>query len=127
MPSVRDKAIIGIGGSIGFSLVAWRTLFPWIGYDLEMMKHGKKIAEESKKDSKGDFLAIDLFERSVKQVPTNPFVIFNDRIYTYEFMNEQACKVANIAFTLGLKLGDTVAILMLNEPAFIWTFLGKVK
>jgi acyl-coenzyme A synthetase/AMP-(fatty) acid ligase len=42
-------------------------------------------------------------------------------------MNEQACRVANIAIQLGLKLGDTAAILIQNNPSFIWTFLGKYQ
>jgi acyl-coenzyme A synthetase/AMP-(fatty) acid ligase len=40
-------------------------------------------------------------------------------------MNEQACKVANISLELGLKMKDTAAILISNEPAFICTFLGE--
>jgi solute carrier family 27 fatty acid transporter 2/solute carrier family 27 fatty acid transporter 6 len=39
-------------------------------------------------------------------------------------MNEQANKVANIAAKWGLKVGECVAIMIENEPSFIWTFLG---
>ena len=35
-----------------------------------------------------------------------------------------ANKVARVGQRLGLKAGDTAAILIYNEPAFIWTFLG---
>jgi hypothetical protein len=32
--------------------------------------------------------------------------------------------VANIAAKWGLKVGECVAIMIENEPSFIWTFLG---
>ena len=125
MPTAKEKALLGVGGAVGLSLAAWRTLFPWIGYDLPIIKLGKKYGQKVMSDlSNGHFL-IDLFEISVKANPKKPFIIFQDRIYTYEFMNEQACRVANLALQMGLKLGDTVAILVSNEPAFIWMFLGK--
>lgn len=124
MASAKEKAAIGIGGSVGLSLIAWRTLFPWIGYDIPLLKHGIRMGKELQEDVKNNTLAIDIFEKTVKQIPKKPFIIFNGRIYTYEFVNQQACKVANVALSLGLKPKDAVALLMLNEPAFIWTFLG---
>ncbi|CAG2238210.1 FACVL1 [Mytilus edulis] len=38
-----------------------------------------------------------------------------------------ANKVANVALGLGLKQGDTVAIMVYNEPAFVWTWFGFEK
>ena len=40
-------------------------------------------------------------------------------------MNSQANKTARLAQNLGWKKGDTVALFIHNEPAFIWTYLGK--
>lgn len=48
-----------------------------------------------------------------------------DKIYTYEYIDRQATKVANLALSLGLKQKDTVALLLFNGPEFIWTFFGK--
>ncbi len=53
-------------------------------------------------------------------------LFLQDKIYTYEYVNRQANKVANLALSLGLKKGDTAAILMQNSMEFIWTFLGKM-
>lgn len=123
-PSGKEAALLGVGGAVGVSLAAWRTLFPWIGYDLPILKLGRKYGKKTMADAlNGNFL-VDLFEISAKNNPKKPFIIFQDRIFTYEFMNEQACRVANIAVQMGLKLGDTVAILVSNEPSFVWTFLG---
>nr|KAG5697722.1 hypothetical protein BaRGS_006244 [Batillaria attramentaria] len=52
-------------------------------------------------------------------------LIFEDCVYTYEFMEEQANRVANMMRNLGLKRDDTVALMIHNEPAFVWTFLGE--
>nr|KAG5697723.1 hypothetical protein BaRGS_006245 [Batillaria attramentaria] len=54
-------------------------------------------------------------------------LIFEDCVYTYEFMEEQANRVANMMRNLGLKRDDTVALMIHNEPAFVWTFLGLQK
>lgn len=47
-----------------------------------------------------------------------------DKVYSYDYVDRQATKVANLAISLGLKEKDTAAILMYNGPEFIWTFLG---
>ncbi len=52
-------------------------------------------------------------------------IILQDRIYTYDYVNRQANKVAHTALKLGLKKGDVVSILITNSPEFIWTFIGK--
>lgn len=127
MPTAKDKALLGVGGAVGLSLAAWRAFFPWIGYDLSVMRIGRKYGKLVMDDLANERYLIDMFERSVKANPKKAFIIFQDRIYTYEFMNEQACRVANIAIQLGLKLGDTAAILIQNHPSFIWTFLGLQK
>lgn len=41
-------------------------------------------------------------------------------------MNEQAKKVANIAYEWKFKVGETIAIIIQNHPSFVWTFLGRV-
>lgn len=125
MPTAKDKALVGVGGAVGLSLAAWRAFFPWIGYDLAVMRIGRKYGKLVMDDLANERYLIDMFERTVKANLKKTFVIFQDRMYTYEFMNEQACRVANIAIQLGLKLGDTAAILIQNHPSFIWTFLGK--
>ena len=111
--------------SLGPSVISWRAFFPWIGYDLKLMKVGARIGKLMEQDAVNERWVIVMFEQAVERCPKKPFIIFEDRIYTYEYMDEQSNRVANIAMQWGLKVGDTVAIMMQNEPAFIWTFLGK--
>ena len=78
----------------------------------------------TKKCDKGNLLICDLFESSVKKHPSKTFVVFQGKKYSFEYINSQANKVANLAQQLGWKRGDLVALLIYNEPAFIWTYLG---
>ena len=68
---------------------------------------------------------IDKFEAHVVNHPKKPMLIFEDYVYTYEVVDQQANRVAHAVQGLGLKLGDTVAIMIHNEPAFAWTLLGE--
>lgn len=68
---------------------------------------------------------IDQFETHVLNNPNKTMVIYEDNAFTYEFINQQANRVANGMRALGIKYGDTVALMIHNEPAFIWTFLGN--
>ena len=68
---------------------------------------------------------IDKFEAHVAKHPKKALVIFEDCVYTYEFIDQQANRVANMMRQLGLKLDDTVAVMIHNEPAFLWTLLGE--
>ncbi|XP_045156370.2 long-chain fatty acid transport protein 2-like [Mercenaria mercenaria] len=127
MTSKRNKILIGAAGTVGAGIISWRAFFPWIGYDIASMKRGIKFAKLAKRDSDNGRYLIDMFEEAVAKHPKKPFVIFEDRVYSYEFMNDQANRVANIAAKWGLKLGECVAIMIENEPSFIWTFLGLQK
>ncbi len=54
-----------------------------------------------------------------------PFSPLQDLIYTYEYIDRQSNKVANLILSLGIKKGDVVAMLMFNSVQFIWTALGN--
>ncbi|KAL4227803.1 hypothetical protein ACF0H5_013240 [Mactra antiquata] len=127
MASKRDKVLLGVAGAVGAGVVSWRTLFPWIGYDLTMMKYGSKAGKGMLHDNTTGRYLIEMFEENVAKHPKKPFVIFEDRVYTYDFMDAQANRVANIAASWNLKFNSCVAIMIENEPSFIWTFLGLQK
>lgn len=127
MTSKWDKILLGAAGTVGAGLASWRVFVPWIGYDLKMIRYGRKLKNLTQNDAKNGRFIINMFEEAVLRHPRKAFVIFEDRIYTYGFMNDQANKVANIAMNWGLRVGECIAIMMENEPAFIWTFLGMVS
>ena len=125
MPSTREKVALGAAGALGAGIISWRAFFPWIQYDLKLMKYGKRAGQAILSDNEKGRFIINMFEENVEKHPNKAFVIFEDKIFTYGFMNEYVNKTANIASQWGLEVGDCVAIMIENEPAFIWTFLGK--
>ena len=127
MPLERKRPLLCIGGAVGLSFVAWQTMCPWLKYDLQFLKIAMKIGKQLRKNIANQRYVIEMFEENVAKNPKQTMVIFEDKEYTYEFMNEQANKVANIAYEWKLKTGEKVALLMQNHPAFIWTFLGKMN
>lgn len=126
MTSKRDKIILGAAGTVGAGLLSWRAFFPWIGYDLKWLKSGMKTGKRIFQDTENKRFLSVMFAEAVAKHPEKPFIIFEDRVYTYRFMDEQANRVANIAAKWGLGIGECVAMMVENEPAFIWTFLGKI-
>ncbi|XP_048253913.1 very long-chain acyl-CoA synthetase-like isoform X1 [Haliotis rufescens] len=122
-----DKVAYGVAGAAGVSVVAWKTMFPWINHDLKVMKVGKNVKSQMEKDAESGEFLIDRFEKHVYNQPRKPFIIFEGSVFTYEYVNQQANRVANVVKTWGLSVGDTVAIMIYNEPAFVWTFLGLQK
>lgn len=68
---------------------------------------------------------IDIFEDFAKATPKKPFIIFNDKNYSYEYMDKRANQAGRAAVEIGIKPGTTVAVLMYNEPGIIWSYLGK--
>ena len=72
---------------------------------------------------KGRFI-IEMFEESAAKQGRKPMIIFEDREYSWDFINEQANRVANIVLQWGLTVGDVVAIFVENSPEFVWLMLG---
>ena len=67
---------------------------------------------------------VDLFEEQVKHQQQKTFIIHHDNYYSYSWIESQANRVAHLARKLGLKKGDVVSMMMYNEPAFVYTYLG---
>ncbi|BFZ01882.1 hypothetical protein BsWGS_04921 [Bradybaena similaris] len=120
-----QRVLLGSAGTVGAGVVALNRMFPWLKYDLQLIKAGKKMLKL--REEAANSLLIDKFEKLVQESPRKTFIIFEDNHYTYEFVDHMACKIANITRSWGLGPGDCVAMMIQNEPAFIWTFLGLQK
>ncbi|XP_056134639.1 long-chain fatty acid transport protein 2-like [Lampris incognitus] len=71
---------------------------------------------------------LDRFLDRVAARPQKPFIVFENSTYTYGDADEQSNKVARALQThAGVKAGDSVALLLGNEPFFIWMWLGIAK
>ncbi|ESO92526.1 hypothetical protein LOTGIDRAFT_216606 [Lottia gigantea] len=101
--------------------------FPWLKYDIKLILATKNIITDIERRVKQKELIIDTFESTVKSNGEKAFIVYNDEKYTYKYVNQQADKVANLCLNFGLKKRETVAIMIQNEPAFLWTYLGLQK
>ena len=99
------------------------TLFAGLQYDLQLLGLFQTITQRLEQEVQSSM--IDKFEVLVAKQPKKPFVIYDDLVYTYEAIDNLACRVANIAKTWNLRPQDSVAIMIQNEPSFIYTFLGN--
>ena len=124
LPTFFQLLVTG-GLTLTTTLYILSRLFPWLKYDLTFLRVMLRLAFTFKNYERKNMLTIDIFEDKVRKIPTKKLLFFEDKEYTYEFVNQQANKVANMCLSLGVKKKDVVALLIHNEPAFIWTHLGE--
>uniref|UniRef100_A0A6Q2YDK3 long-chain-fatty-acid--CoA ligase n=1 Tax=Esox lucius TaxID=8010 RepID=A0A6Q2YDK3_ESOLU len=77
---------------------------------------------------KPSFMVLDRFlEQSVAH-PDRSFILFDNKNYSYRDTDKRSNKIANaLRRHSELRAGDTVALFMGNEPAFIFTWLALAK
>ncbi|MBD1380991.1 ATP-dependent acyl-CoA ligase [Metabacillus arenae] len=62
-----------------------------------------------------------------KEDPHKEWLFFEEQIYTFEELNRNVNRVANILSTLEVSKGDKVAIIMANSPEFLNTWFALAK
>lgn len=124
--SNRNKYFLGAAGVSAAAIASWRTMFPWLGDDLKTVRGVWKVISAMLEEIKKERFIVDMFEDTVSKFPHKPFLIFQDRIFTYAFVDKMANTFANMALKWDLKVGDVVSMMITNEPAFIWTFIGMI-
>jgi fatty-acyl-CoA synthase len=75
----------------------------------------------------GTFTAADLIEQWAERSPNAIAIRFEEESTTYAELNAAANRYANWAVSMGLGLGDVVAVLMENRPAYMACWLGLAK
>lgn len=74
------------------------------------------------------FFVLDRFLEQTAANPDKTFVVFENESYTYTDADKISNKTAQALQALpGYRAGDTVALFMGNEPAFIFTWLALTK
>uniref|UniRef100_A0A667WMH1 long-chain-fatty-acid--CoA ligase n=1 Tax=Myripristis murdjan TaxID=586833 RepID=A0A667WMH1_9TELE len=75
-----------------------------------------------------NYSILDRFLDVVKTQPHKPFVLFKDETYSYQDADKLSNKVARALLDSGaVTEGDTAALLVGNEPVFLWLWLGLLK
>ena len=62
-----------------------------------------------------------------KKTPNKIGLLFEDKSWPWKSINEEANKIANYFFSLGLKPGETVGIMIENSPEFLFITGGISK
>lgn len=59
--------------------------------------------------------------------PDREALIFNDRTFTFQELNQRSNKTANALLDLGVKQGDRIGLLMFNSNEFVETYFAASK
>ncbi|NWU46192.1 S27A2 synthetase, partial [Hylia prasina] len=71
---------------------------------------------------------LDVFRRHARSRPRRPLLLFQDRVYTFEDVEGLSNRAAwALQRRLGLSPGRAVAVLLPNQPAYLWTWLALAK
>ncbi|MFI3175656.1 MAG: amino acid adenylation domain-containing protein [Bacillota bacterium] len=68
-----------------------------------------------------------LFEEQVKCTPNSVALIASDKTFTYDELDKESNKIANMLIGLGIKTGDIVTLLLNRDSHLICTILGVLK
>ncbi|KAJ8338716.1 hypothetical protein SKAU_G00355020 [Synaphobranchus kaupii] len=100
----------------------WKDVF----YLTRVVRYGLKM--EIYKVTSKVFTVLDKFVQQAARIPHKTFIIYEGISYTYRDIDERSNKVAQVFEALGtVKKGDTVALLMNNEPDFLCVWFGLNK
>ena len=69
----------------------------------------------------------ELIEEKARKYGDRPFLIYEDKEYTFRQMDERANKAANFLLSLGAGKGKGVAIIMANCPEYLDVYIGSQK
>ncbi|XP_023473528.2 long-chain fatty acid transport protein 6 isoform X2 [Equus caballus] len=122
--------LTGLGAGVVFLHFLQKLLFPYFWHDfwylLKVVRYG--IWLEMCR-LKGELVTVlDKFLSHAKKQPQKPFIIYEGDTYTYEDVDKMSSRVAHVFLNHStLKRGDTVALLMSNEPDFVHVWFGLAK
>ncbi|KAL0963264.1 hypothetical protein UPYG_G00351880 [Umbra pygmaea] len=110
--------------------VVQKLCFPYFWKDvlflMKIIRYGIRL--EIFKWTSKVVTVIDTFVQQAERIPSKTFLIYEGVTYTYQDINARSNKVANVFLEQGtIKKGDSVALLMNNEPDFICVWFGLIK
>ncbi|XP_061077759.1 long-chain fatty acid transport protein 2-like [Conger conger] len=116
--------------SVAVSPLVLKMFCPYFWDDLSyLMKLVRILVKFGKRRRRKPlFLVMDRFFEQTSNHPDRPFIVFEDKSFSYRDADKTSNKIANaLQKYTELKEGDTVALYMGNEPAFIFTWLALAK
>lgn len=67
------------------------------------------------------------FVQTARKYPNEIYIEYENEKYTWKQAEEEARRVGHWALSMGLKRGDTIAVVMTNRPEFIFMWLGLMS
>ncbi|XP_019640807.1 PREDICTED: very long-chain acyl-CoA synthetase-like [Branchiostoma belcheri] len=124
-----EAALYAALGGISTAVATLNVVYPQIRQDLKFLRKVRGPLSRYRRyiSAQPPVTIVDRFLHQVQLQPDKDFILFEDEVYSYKDVDVMSNKVANFFREEGLKCGDTVAMLVYNEPAFVWTFLGLAK
>ncbi|KAL2778760.1 long-chain fatty acid transport protein 6 [Daubentonia madagascariensis] len=122
--------LTGLGAGMVFLHFVQKLLFPYFWDDfcflLKVVRNGIQVEMYQRR---GELVTVlDKFLSHAKRQPQKPFIIYEGDIYTYQDVDKRSSRVAHVFLDhSSLKKGDTVALLMSNEPDFVHIWFGLAK
>ncbi|KAM9764865.1 long-chain fatty acid transport protein 2 [Menidia menidia] len=109
---------------------ALKTFYPYVWADVLYFVDLIRILVVfvARRRRKPLFFVLDRFLEQASASPDKAFVVFGDERFTYRCADKKSNRVSNALLSQpGYKAGDTVALFMGNEPAFVFTWLALAK
>ncbi|XP_078070470.1 long-chain fatty acid transport protein 6 [Mustelus asterias] len=123
-------AAAAVAGAIAL-LVLLNLSFPSLCDDVRFMLRASKFGMKFFKVylTKRVPTVLDRFAQRVEATPHKTFLLFEGRPHTYREVDARSNRVAQVFLERqpGLRAGDTVALLMNNEPDFVCVWFGLSK
>jgi long-chain acyl-CoA synthetase len=91
---------------------------PWIKWYLEGVAPDVTVEERS---------VVDTFNETTDKWKDKTAVVFYGRKMSYKEIREQVDRFATALHDMGIKKGDTIALLLLNSPQFMIAYFGALK
>ncbi|NXD29160.1 S27A6 protein, partial [Spelaeornis formosus] len=107
-----------------------KLLFPYfwadLRYLLKVLTYGLRM--EMYRLQGRVVTVLDKFVKLAEKQPHKPFLIYEGTVHTYGDVDRRSNRIAQVLLQhVSLRKGDTVALLMENEPDFIHVWFGLAK
>uniref|UniRef100_A0A5F9DPJ5 long-chain-fatty-acid--CoA ligase n=1 Tax=Oryctolagus cuniculus TaxID=9986 RepID=A0A5F9DPJ5_RABIT len=122
--------LAGLGAGLLGLHVVQKLLFPYFWDDfwflLKVVRYGVRMEVYKRR---GELVTVlDKFLSQAARQPHKPFIIYEGDVHTYRDVDRRSNRVARVFLSqASLKPGDTVALLMTNEPDFVHVWFGLAK
>ncbi|KAG7333582.1 hypothetical protein KOW79_003717 [Hemibagrus wyckioides] len=115
---------------LSLSFFLFFVKFPYFLHDCVFIVTSLRIRSKRLKFRKRlpYYTVLDCFLDAVRRHPHKPFIVFEDEVYTYQQVDRWSNRAAHaLRKHTDLQEGDTAALLMANEPHFIFLWIGLMK